>query len=107
MSHNYRAIVTYHFKKGMEEKAIQFLEKELIQKAKELGGHYLELWQNEKSPSIVEGIGIWTNLEDAKAFQSKWEKWEKELVSKYCERAPEREFCKLRGSYSEKIMKAA
>ena len=52
MAANYRAIVHYHFKEGMEEKGIQFLENELVKKGRELGCHYIELWQNEKDHKI-------------------------------------------------------
>ena len=107
MASNYRAIVHYHFKKGMEETGLNFLETELIKKGQEYGSHYIELWQNEKNPSIVEGIGIWDDIDDARRFQSKWESKEKELISKYCEAEPKKEFFKLRSTYIQKPRKAA
>jgi len=107
MASNYRAIVHYHFKEGMEEKALNFLETELIKKGQEYGSRYTELWQNEKNPSIVEGISFWDDIEDAKRFQSQWESKEKELISKFCEGAPRKEFFKLRSTYMQKPRKAA
>lgn len=107
MASNYRVIVHYHLKKGMEEQGIQFLENELIKKGQEFGCHYLEIWQNEKDPSIVEGVAVWNDLEDARRFQSKWENKEKELVDKFCTDKPTREFCKIRSTYVEKQSKKA
>ena len=107
MSNNYRVIVYYQFKHGMEEQGIHFLERELVHKGKDYGCHYIEIWQNEKDPSHVEGIAVWRNIEDARKFQAKWEKKENELISHYCVRAPKREFCKIRGTYSEQKMKKA
>ena len=107
MSANYRVIVHYHFKKGMEEQGIKFLENELFKKGQEFGCHHIELWQNERDKCIVEGVAIWNDLEDAKRFQSRWELKEKEMVNKFCIQTPTREFCKLRTSYSEKMRKAA
>jgi hypothetical protein len=107
MTSNYRVIVHYHFKEGMEEQGIKFLERELIKKGQELGCHYIELWQNDRDASIIEGVAVWNNIEDARRFQSRWEKKEKELIDKYCTGMPEREFCKLRSTYMEKPRKAA
>lgn len=107
MSNNYRVIVHYQFKQGMEEQGIRFLERELVHKGRELGCHYIELWQNEKDPTHVEGIAVWKNIEDARRFQAKWEKKEKELVAHYCVKNPRREFCKIRSTYSEAMKKAA
>lgn len=103
---NYRAIVHYHFKKGMEEKGIKFLENELLKKAQSFGCHGIELMQNEKDPCIIIGIGFWNSLEEAKNFQSHWQDKEQELLQ-YCSKRPEREFLKVRSTFLEKIKKAA
>ncbi len=47
----YRAIVHYHFKKGMEEQGIRFLENELLRKAHQLGVHDIEILFNELEPT--------------------------------------------------------
>lgn len=107
MASNYRAIVHYHFKRGMEEQGIRFLENELVKKAQEYGCHYVEIWQNEKDHTIVEGVAVWHDIEDARRFQSKWKNKEQELVRKFCEDSPEREFCKIRSIFVEKARKAA
>ena len=103
---NYRAIVHYHFKKGMEEQAIKFIEKELVKKAQKLGCHFIELLQNEKDHSKFIGIGTWNDIEDARRFQSLWEEKEKELMH-FCVNEPEREFFTIRASFQEKTRKAA
>ncbi|NNM43404.1 MAG: hypothetical protein HKM07_03595 [Chlamydiae bacterium] len=102
----YRAFVHYHFKKGMEEKGMKFLENELFKKAQTYGCHGLELLQNEVDSCQVLGIGFWNSLEEAKKFQSVWDSKEKELME-FCERKPNREFCKVRTTYAEKAKKAA
>lgn len=107
MASNYRAIVHYHLKKGMEEKGLRFLENELVKKGPELGCHYLELWQNEKDSSIIEGVAMWNTLDEAKKFQTLWSSKEKEFIHLFCTETPKREFCKLRHSYIEKARKAA
>jgi len=107
MAANYRVIVHYHLKKGTEEQAIQFLENELINKGKDFGCHYIELWQKEKDPSILEGVAVWNDLEDAKRFQSMWETKENEFVNKFCSDKPAREFCKIRSIFMEKSAKRA
>ncbi len=102
----YRAYVHYHFKKGMEESGIKFLETELIKHAAEMGCHNIELWLDEKDHTRLVGTGDWNSLDEARKFQSTWDKKEKEL-SKFLTNKPEREFYKLRNSYSEKAKKAA
>lgn len=103
---NYRAIVHYHFKKGMEEKGIKFLERELLSKAQEFGCHGLELWQDERDPTFLVGIGAWNSIDDARRFQSHWDEKEKELIE-FCESAPKREFLKIRSTYAEKEKRVA
>lgn len=107
MASNYRAIVHYQFKKGMEEQGIKFLDHELVKKGQEYGCHYIEIWQNERDHSIVEGVAIWEDLKDAKRFQSLWEEKEKELIRRFCKDEPSREFCKIRATYMGKSRKAA
>ncbi len=102
----YRAFVHYHFKKGMEEEGLKFLNNELLKHAKDYGCHGIELLYNEREPSEVLGIGLWNSLEEAKSFQSLWDKKEKELV-RYCTNVPKREFFKIEASYLEKSKKAA
>lgn len=103
---NYRAIVHYHFKKGMEEKGLKFLETELIKKAQEYGCHGIELWQSEKDHTKLVGIGHWNNIEEARKFQAHWDSKERELMQ-YCINRPEREFYKIKSTYAEKARKAA
>ncbi len=107
MASNYRVMVHFHFKEGKEEEGIKFLENELIKKGKEFGCHYVELWQNEKDPTIVEGVAVWNDLEDARNFQSKWKNKEQELISKFCTGDATREFCIIRSIYMEKPAKKA
>ncbi len=107
MSSNYRVLVHYQFKEGMEEQAIRFLEKELIAKGREYGCHYIELWQNERDPTILEGVAAWNDLQDAQRFQAQWEKKEEQFIHQFCAERPTREFCKLRSIYMEKAKKAA
>jgi len=102
----YRAIVHYYFKKGMEESGLKFIENELVKKAKSMGCHGVELWQNEKDHSQFVGIGYWNSIEEARLFQSHWESKEKELL-KFCIKAPHHEFFKVRTTYSEKSKRAA
>lgn len=103
---NYRALVHYTFKKGMEAQGYQFLENELVKKAPSYGCHFIELWQNERDPSIVIGVAIWNDLEDARRFQKQWEGKEKELM-KFSSEAPKREFYMLKSTFAEKGKKAA
>ena len=102
----YRAIVHYHFKKGLEEKGIRFLETQLLKRAQEFGCHDIELWASERDPSLIVGMGCWNSLEEARSFQSVWEINEKELLS-MCTSAPKREFYRIQKSYSEKTKKVA
>jgi hypothetical protein len=103
---NYCAIVHYHLKKGMENQAIKFFEKELIKKATEYGCHSIELLISEKDPSNLIGIAFWDSLEDARRFQSIWESKENELIG-LCTSSPKREFLKVRATYTEKGRKVA
>lgn len=103
---NYRALVHYSFKKGMEAQGIKYLESELIKKAQDYGCHFIELWQNEKNPNIVVGVATWNSLDDARHFQSKWIEKEKELM-KYSSEPPKREFFLLKSTFAEKGKKAA
>lgn len=103
---NYRAIVHYHFKKGMEEQGMKFIENELIKKAQGFGCHYVELLQNEKDPTLVVGIATWNDIEDARKFQSLWKTKEKELM-RFCSNKPQREFFKIRNNFQEKTRRVA
>lgn len=103
---NYKAIVQYHFKKGMEEQGLKFLDKELIKKAQEYGCHGIELCQNEKDHTYLVGIALWNDIEDARRFQSLWDSKERELL-RFCTSTPKREFFRVRDTYTEKMRKAA
>ena len=103
---NYRALVHYTFKKGMEAQGLKFLETELIKKAQEYGCHFVELWQNEKHPTNVVGVATWNNLEDARRFQSLWQEKEHEMM-KFSDGEPKREFFQLKSNFAEKTKKAA
>lgn len=102
----YRAIVHYHLKKGMEEQAFRFLESELMKKAAEWGCHHIEILQNDQDPTSFIGIALWHSIEDARKFQAHWEKKEKEF-QRFCTSEPRREFCKIRSNFQEKMRKAA
>ena len=104
--HSYRAVIQYHFKKGMEEKGIQFLENELLRNAQKYGIHHIELLQDETNPSFFIGFAEWTSLEEAKKFQSHWAEKEKEMM-RFCSSTPTRHFCKVRSQVQEKWKKAA
>lgn len=99
MSH-YRVIVHYHFRKGMEAQGIRFLEKELVDKARELGCVSIEIWQNEHDPSYSVGVGAWSSFEDARKFQGQWDAKEQELL-RYCANAPKRTFFRVK-NYTDK-----
>ncbi|HSX03547.1 MAG TPA: hypothetical protein VLG76_02335 [Rhabdochlamydiaceae bacterium] len=103
---NYRALVHYNFKKGMEERGIKFLESELLMKATEYGCHNIEILQNEMEPTNVIGVALWHSLEEAKKFQSEWEKKEKQLLQ-FCKNPPKREFMHVRFSFLEKSKRVA
>ncbi len=102
----YKAVVNYHFKKGMEEQGIKFLENELLKKAQEYGCHGIELLQNDKEGNQFIGLALWNSLQEAKHFQEMWGTKEKELL-RFCETPPTRAFYKIRAIYSEKAKKAA
>ena len=106
MANHYRAVVHYHFKNGMEEEGVRFLERELIKKAKEYGCHDIELWQNDRDPAVFTGVALWNDIQDARRFQSLWEKKEKEFL-RYCTGTPHREFYRVRATFLEKSKKAA
>ena len=103
---DYRSIVHYKFKKGMETKGLELLKRELIDKAKAYGCHSIELLQNDKNPSTIVGIAIWNSLDDARRFQTLWQEKEKEL-SKLCTESPIREFFKCTSHYLEGAKKVA
>jgi len=102
----YRAIVHYHFKKGMEQQGIRFFENELLKKAQEYGCHSIELWQDERDPQHLIGTGMWNSLEEARRFQSHWNEKERELIN-FCTNTPKREFLKIKATYSEKSRRVA
>jgi len=106
MTANYRAFVHYHFKKGLEEEGILFLERELVKKAAQWGCHNIEIWQHEEDPHYVIGVAEWTSFDEAKKFQSQWHKKEEQMIQ-MCTNAPEREFYKLRTTFKEKSKRAA
>lgn len=103
---NYRAIVHYHFKKGMEEQGIRFLQNELIKNAERYGCHGIELLQDEKDHTLLVGIATWNDISDARRFQSSWAHKENELM-RFCSETPKRHFYKVRSTYSEKMRRAA
>lgn len=103
---NYKAIVHYRFKKGMEQQGLKFLENELLKKAKEMGCHQIEFLQDYRDPTHIIGIGIWNSIEEARDFQAIWEEKEKQL-SQYSTSSPHHEFYKIRNHYKEKLKKSA
>ncbi len=103
---NYRAMVHYTFKKGMEAQGLKFLENELVKNAQKFGCHYIELWQNDRDPASVVGVAMWNDIEDARRFQKLWESKEREMM-KFSSEAPRREFFMIRITYIEKGKKAA
>lgn len=103
---NFRAIVHFKFKKGMEQQGLKFLENELIKKAQEYGCHGIEFWQNGRHSTEIIGIGYWNSIEEARTFQSHWEAKEREFL-RYCEEKPHREFYKVCSTYAEKQRRAA
>lgn len=100
----YQVIVHYHFKKGMEEKGIRYLETELLKNARDFGCHTIEFCQNERDPGEVLGMATWNSLQEARKFQSQWGEKEKELIG-FCTNAPKREVFKIRSTYMEKSEK--
>jgi quinol monooxygenase YgiN len=103
----YKAVVHYHFKNGVQNQGIQFLEKELIKNAENYGCHQIEILHSEEDPTHVIGLALWNDIEDARHFQAKWVTKEHELVSKLCIEPPRREFFKIASSYVEKSRRAA
>lgn len=103
----YRAVVHYRFKEGMEEKGLHFLENELIKKADMFGCHSIEIMSSEDDPTIVLGIALWNDIQDARRFQAKWATKEHEMMNHYCLSAPRREFYKIITTFTEKQRKAA
>ena len=101
---NYKAIVHYHFKEGMEDKGIEFLESELLKKADSLGCHHIELLHSENNPCYLLGIASWNDIQDARRFQAKWAIKERELL-RYCTGSPKREFFKIASEFNEKQRK--
>lgn len=97
----YQIIVHYHFKRGMEEEGLRFLETELMKHARDFGCHYIEFCQNERDTTEVLGLAIWNSIDEARKFQSKWHDKEKKLIS-FCTNPPRREVFKVRSSYTEK-----
>ncbi|MFZ4100292.1 MAG: hypothetical protein ACOYKZ_08225, partial [Chlamydiia bacterium] len=83
-------IVHYHFKKGLEKEGLQHLMSVLRDKATELGGQNLGLWQSDQDPTHVMGMGWWDSLEDSNRFQAYWNSQMGQL-SKYLASPPVRE----------------
>jgi Antibiotic biosynthesis monooxygenase. len=103
---SYRAIVHFHFKKGLEEEGIILLQKELIEKASQLGCHSIELLQDEMNPTYIVGIAEWASIEEARTFQQRWSKKEEQII-RMCTNAPQREFYRVRTTSTERGRKAA
>lgn len=102
----YKAVVHYRFKEGMEEKGLHFLENELLKKADFYGCHSIELLHSEDDPTLLLGIALWNDIQDARRFQAKWATKEQEIV-RYCTQSPKREFFKIVSSFTERQKKAA
>jgi Antibiotic biosynthesis monooxygenase len=102
----YRAIVQYRFKEGMEEKGLRFLENELVKKADSYGCHGVEILHSEDDPSLIVGIALWNDIQDARRFQAKWAAKEHEM-NHLCTSSPHRGFFKIVTTFSEKQRKAA
>jgi len=94
MAGNYRAIVHYRFKPGMEEKGVEFLKNEMLKLAEKDGCKDIELLADERHPGHWVGTGIWNSVDEARKFQSHWDAKEKEL-QKFCIEAPKREIFKI------------
>ena len=103
---NYRAIVNYQFKSGMENKGMTFLQNELVKKAQSMGCHNIELCQSETDHCHVVGIATWNSIDEARDFQAVWQTKEHELA-KLCAVAPKREFFIIAATFAEKARRAA
>jgi hypothetical protein len=102
---NYRAIVHYRFKPGMEQKAIEFIKNELFKQAEKDGCKDIEILADERHEGHWVGTGVWNSIDEARNFQSHWNVKEKEL-QKYCTEAPKREIYRIE-RISGKVRKAA
>lgn len=105
MSH-YRAIIHYHFKKGLEERGMRLCQKELVNKAQELGCHSIELWRNERDPAYVIGIAAWVSIEDVRRCQALWDMKEQEIL-RYCTHSPKRDFFQVAAIDVDRSMRVA
>lgn len=103
---NYRVLVHYHVKPGMENHIMTITENELLKTAQEQGFHQAEFWQDEMSPSHFILSGTWETLEAAQNFRSIWESKRPELM-KHCSNEPYREIYRVAKCYPEKSKKAA
>jgi hypothetical protein len=86
----YKAVVHYHFKKGMEKKGEKFIEDELIKAAERCGCHDIEFCKDKKDACHFVGMGTWDSLQEGEKFHKQWIANEKELM-KYCTHRPHRD----------------
>ena len=90
----FRAMTHYYLKEGKVKEGIEFIEKEIVAKAAEMGCHDLNLIQQQNMLNHVIGEGIWETLEEAKKFTPELEE-KLEQLSSFCQTPPKREMYKI------------
>ncbi len=103
---NYRIIVNYEIRSGLEEKAIHFIETEVYKMAKDCGCHDLELWLDEDSSLHLIGTGLWDSLKAIERFDDLLLS-KRELFLKYFTDIPSRQSFKILKKEIKNTRKAA
>lgn len=103
---NYRSIVHYYFKPGMEDKGLHYLENELGKRGGEYGYHMIYFLQNEREKGHIMAYAEWNSIEEARKFQSRFEKKEMEMHHMW-QRPPHHEWYHMRYQMMGKSHRAA
>ncbi len=101
-----RVLCEFDFKKGMEDKGLKLIEKNLFDLFLKHGALSVELFQDAENHSKYYYAADWNSLNDARKIQKEWEQQITELRS-LCTNNPKREFYELKSSRMEKMRKAA
>jgi hypothetical protein len=101
----YKIFISFHFKHtSSSEKAVNFLEYNLIKFGKEYGCKRSSLWQDQLKPRYMIWEGCWTSLKGMDEFSEFWEAFSKKAHQKerFWTSTPKRITGKIRATFKAK-----
>ena len=94
MPNNYRTMVHYHTKPGMEEELMFLNENQLLSASKNTPFYQREIWQDENDPSHLIATAVFHSKKEAQNFHSNLDALKSQLM-RSCEGNLEEEFLQV------------